>query len=373
MNADLFAQPDADAAAGPARASAAEREPVETLVWFEPEQARLLAGIAERAQLNVVQAGVPVGDGRSAAAADAIAALGEGVTRFDDLRHAIASTTAKLVLIASPASGEAGAGNVGGAGGSGESILDDPDVVRLCRERGSRLCTFEPAPASVGDHHRFEAVEGDEPVRIVPMLRRSRVFRDAMELIEQLGKLRSVFVEASSGPGEGTLAARLFDAMATVHALLGMPDRLDASLAPPAGGETGQSVRALRGDLHASLRYTGSRCAGVALTDRGGRWSRRVLVVGDEACLRIDDSALTLHALTGETLDESTIPEDGATAEAGAAPIFARAIARAVDPHAPRPAPIGRAEVLAMCAAVALSARTGDAEHPPTLLRMGGG
>ncbi|MFB3431256.1 MAG: hypothetical protein ABL309_10075 [Phycisphaerales bacterium] len=363
---DLFEQP-AETPSG----SAETAPPRPALLWLDPEQAALLRSVADHAGLEVVQAGMPASARRSASS-DVLDAF-ENAQPFDDLRHAVASTEARVVLLAS-----------GGEDDRGASMLDDFELVQTCRERGIALFAMEPSPGSVVDLSKFEAAEGIDPVRMVPMLRDSRVFGDAMELLDQLGRVRTVAVSARCGPRQGTLGARLYDAMAIVHALLGLPDRIDASVVTGVTGsgvyqEPATSIRKLRGDLTANIRFAGGRAASLALSDRAGAWARGVTVLGEKGCLRVNDAELELTGINGELLDRSSIAPTfaGAFDQASGGPdraaaIIADQLKRALDVHAPQPTPMDRARVLAMCEAAILSARTGEAEYPQTILQMGG-
>ncbi len=363
---DLFEQP-AENASGAPPAGSETVPPRPALLWLDPEQAHLLRSVADHANLEVVQAGMPASARRSASS-DVLDAF-ENAQPFDDLRHAVASTEAKVVLLAS-----------GGEDDRGGSMLDDFELVQTCRERGIALFAMEPSPGSVVDLSKFEAAEGIDPVRMVPMLRDSRVFGDAMELLDQLGRVRTVAISARCGPRQGTLGARLYDAMAIVHALLGLPDRIDASVVTGVTGsgvyqEPATSIRKLRGDLTANIRFAGGRAASLALSDRAGAWARGVTVLGEKGCLRVNDAELELTGINGELLDRSSIAPPFDPASGGpdrAAAIIADQLKRALDVHAPQPTPMDRARVLAMCEAAILSARTGEAEYPQTILQMGG-
>ncbi|MFI4854327.1 MAG: hypothetical protein ACIAQF_05030, partial [Phycisphaerales bacterium JB065] len=295
---DLFEQPT-DPASAPTPGAAEAVAPRPALFWLDPEQATLLRAVADAANLEVVQAGIPPMTRRSAPS-DAAYPFADAEA-FDDLRHAVASTEAKVVLLASGAEDDRGA-----------SVLDDFELVQTCRERGIALFAMEPSPGTVVDLSKFESAEGIDPVRMVPMLRDSRIFGDAMELLDQLGRVRTVAVSARCGPRQGTLGARLYDAMAIVHALLGLPDRIDAAVVTGVTGsgvyqEPATSIRKLRGDLTANIRFAGGRAASLALSDRAGAWARGVTVLGEQGCLRVNDAELELTGINGELLDRSAI------------------------------------------------------------------
>lgn len=98
-------------------------------------------------------------------------------------------------------------------------------------------------------------------------------------------------------------------------------------------------------------------------------------VLGEKGCLRVNDAELELTGINGELLDRSAIAPPFDPASGGpdrAAAIISDQLKRALDVRAPQPTPMDRAKVLAMCEAAILSARTGEAEYPQTILQMGG-
>lgn len=333
------------------------------LVWLEHEQASLIRAVAEQADITVAWAGSPAGRGSAADVATALQA-----EPVHDLRRALATTDAELVLFA--------------ATESAGSPLDDPDLLRTLDERGVRLASMEPTPATTLDFSRFAVGERTrELVRFVPSTRRSRGFRAAAEVIESIGSPRTLTISQRSGAGQGSLFARLFDAMELVFSILGEPEAIDAANAGPVSASgvhlaPGESLRDLRGDMTANVRFGGARSASVSLSDSAGRWLRGATLVAQGGCLRMDDKSFEVIAPDGKTVDRSrSRVSSGSQDDPGAAAAIAEQVAQLLDPRAARLAPLagaGHAAVLAMCEAALLSARTGQPESPGTFLRMAG-
>lgn len=398
------------------------------ILWADPAQAGWLCGAMERAGVAIVGAGTPE-PGRAAELATGLSGSRDAVPVFDDLRAVLTTAQADLVLITSP-------GDF--AGGQRQGVMDREDaaVLAACRARGVRVATLEPMPCSAlqlslpvepAASHLGAATSGDvlaaptgagivlgpgaivrtetESVRArrpidagggwaqpVPLLRLCRACRDAADVLEQFGHIRAVHVEAWCGPSQGTLGARLFDALDCIVALLGSPEQVDATYVWPARGRAihaaaGETLRGLSGDLSASLRFSDGRAATIAISDHAARWSRSLTLIGDGGRLHIsDDSAsrsgtgtggFTWLAADGRGLDTSRPARrrrgqeerpDEALVDA-----LADQLARLLDPRTPAPAPTDYAAVLAAAGAALLSARTGEAESSQTILRMAGG
>lgn len=397
------------------------------IIWAEPAQAGWLAAVVERAGLEVAGVGSPE-PGR---AGELVQSLGLGVGRarvWDDLRAALATGEAALVLLAAP-------GDFAGGQRQGAMDAEDAGALAACRARGVRIATIEPMPASVlqlgassqapaGETaERAEVVAAsagagvvlgpgapvllDEPeprvrgrafdagggwARVVPLLRHGRAMRDAADLFEHLGPVRSAVFEGWGGAGQGSLGARLFDAMDTLVWLMGAPEQVDAAYiwpvrTRPVHATTGETLRGLQGDLTANLRFADGRAASVALSDCAGRWGRSVTLIGEGGRLRVFDDAGTgggggggggfvWFSADGQTVDASRPVRRRRGQEERPDEAFVEAVAeqvsRLLDPRVPPPSPTDYAAVLAAAGAALLSARTGEAESPRTILRMAG-
>lgn len=352
----------------PVSAKAAE---VPTLAWLEPGQKPLLEAIAAQARLQVIAAGSPSGSARAASLRV------EGAEEFTDLRSVLTSTDAKALLLMTGA----GAEPIAAAGE--QSPLRDAELLRICQTRGITVISLEPIPASTSFYADAPAPgEGVRALPLVPLMAHSKVFADALEAMETLGSPRTVSLSFWSGPGQGTLGARLFDAATVVHALLGVPESIDASIVTRVSVSgvrlaPGETMRDLRGDLTANIRFAGAKAASFSLSDRGGRWFRGLSIVGDGGRMRMDERGFECFTSDGADTDASTHPRRRSAASAAHSPVdpgaveaIAQAITRATDPRAPKAPPIDHAAVLATCEAAILSARTGQPESPATILRM---
>ncbi len=340
--------------------------PTPTLAWLRPNQAPLLAAVARLANLRLLAAGSPASEARSAPADS------DGEEAFTDLRSALTTTEAGLVLLL------AGPGPEAFGGGADQAPIADLEILRLCHARGAALLSLDPIPSSTNDLASLSAPGVGESSRrppMIPLLTQSKVFADALEAIESLGQPRTVSLSFWSGAGEGSLGARLFDAVLVIHTLLGAPESIDATVVTRVAASgvrmaPGETLRDLRGDLTANLRFPGAKAACLTLSDRGGPWRRGVSIVTDAGRIRLDEEGFEHIDAGGATIDSTAPAGESPRPGPRAAPAIASAIVRALDPHAPRSAPIDLPSVLATCEAALLSARTGQPESPVTILRM---
>lgn len=342
----------------------------DAILWLEPSQARFAHRLAERAGWRIAAAGFPKASARADPATDAAAHLGIDAP-FTDLRHALATTDARLLVVLSPLPDE---GEKPGA----LSPLDDPQLIDTCRSRDIDLLTLEPVPGALINLPWQTEPQAPGPLlRQTPLFRRSTVFAQARELLPLIGTARAIWASFCSPPGHGTLAARLVDACAALEALPAgsLPDTVDATLAPThARGAVHlappERLRHLRGDLTANLRLNSGAAASIALCDHAGPWHRRLRVVGDQATIELSDNTLTITDPQGNSLESAPAPKQPAPA-IDAVEITASQ-ARAELERRTVPEPINWPAVLSLAEAALLSARTGQNESPATLLRMAG-
>lgn len=354
------------------------------LLWIDPEQAEFFRVACDAAGLAIAQVGTPAA-GKSREVAELL-----GAEPIDDLRASLARAENALIVLGTTAGVD--------ASGESESLLG-------CADRGLSIASLEPLPASIldvragdfgaGDDDGMGLSLGPEPAvapgldageelaSFVPLARHSRSVRDAAEVIAQLGSLRMVSVQALSGPGQGSLGARVYDSMELVLWLLGQPDRVDAAyVAPPVSRGRGvhplpgESLRGLEGDLSANLRFADGRAASIVASSHAGRWSRTITLVGENGRVRIYDDGLEWIGPDGRIIDASRDSGRVRGSSAIEKPIGSavRAVAdqltRLADPDRGPDAPTNLTAVLAATGAAMLSARTGEGESPDTILRM---
>lgn len=334
-----------------------------TIVWTDEQRAACMKAVASAAGLVVVGAGCGV-KGRSSAVAGVF-----DCPVVDDLRRALTDGECDAVLIAS-------AGDFGAA-----ASPSDAQAVLHAHQRGVRVLTLEPLPASALELAGPWTTPGPGGVRpldglaFVPLVRAARPYREAAEVLEMFGQPRTLLIEACCRAEEGSLGARLFGAIEVLLTLLGEPDSVDAAYAPPQRGplipQLGETLRETHGDITANFRFADGRAAAVLVSNRSGRWSRNITMLGGEGRLRIFDDGFEWVNEAGEPVDASReVKRRGETPTSRSVQIIADAVSRVLDPAVPAESPLDEAGILAVCQATLLSTRTGSAESPSTIRRM---
>jgi hypothetical protein len=363
------------------------------LVWLDPEQVPLVRAAVEAAGLDIVAAGSP----RTGRSGEVAARLAEGtggsVEAADDLRAALASGRWDAAFLAAP----------GSFGALADAQSGDREALRACRSRGAIVAALEPIPASalqLADGQWLEdgdaaADGGAEPVHLVPLARAAGPWLSATEVMADFGPVRTLVLEAWCRPHEGSLGARLLDAMDLALSVLGEPEGIDAAYVWPgtsAGGPSGggggglrrlpgDSLRGLQGTLTANLRFADGRAACLALSDHGARWGRTITLLGPGGRLRIyddgfewiDPEGVRAHASRG--IGAGRPGPERAQPESRSAAVLAEALGNMLGSAAGghdrrRQAPLDLRRALAMAGAALLSARTGEGESPDTIRKM---
>ncbi|MHC5007602.1 MAG: hypothetical protein ACYTGF_09630 [Planctomycetota bacterium] len=236
------------------------------------------------------------------------------------------------------------------------------DERRLLREAAVPAISSVPMPGSVAEI-------ADDPreapaARFVPLMRHSPGYRAAREVFEQFGHRQCASIVAGSAGGEGTLFARLFDAMDLAQALCGPIKELGAALWRPRAGVP-ETLAGLAGHLTVNVRFADNRCVAAAVSDLAGRWFRQVTVWGEGGRLSIDDESFEWVSPEGRVIDSHR--EEGRLEPGDLVAIHARRLLEGADAA---DLPPDGARLLAVCEAARLSARTGADEAPRKVLEM---
>src|SRR5205085_11200398 len=98
-----------------------------------------------------------------------------------------------------------------------------PGDLAAAAEAKTTVLAMEP-PGGWGD-------QGPRPIVLAPSMRQSPAWLSAADPLQAIGTPRSIMVTSTSNPGDGTLYARLYEALEVLIGLLGVPVTIDASLA----------------------------------------------------------------------------------------------------------------------------------------------
>lgn len=335
------------------------------ICWCGPDQAELVGAIVARAGAEVVLAGAPA----SRDTADVAKAL--GAERADDLRATLASAEADAVLL----------GDCGEFGAGGEPA--DAAAVAQAHARGAKVLTLDPAPASALEltsgawkKNTNGAVPADI-VRPLGLFGRTSALARSPEILENFGAARFAAVEMWAPTGAGTLGGRLFDGLELLSGLMGECERIDAAHATADRSEAahvlaGESLRGLRGEMTANLRFDDGRAASLVVgvgpgAGSGWGWRRRCTLLGERGRLTVDDGGFVWIDEKGAKADESGEPGTGGR---DSVEVLGAALERALDGAVPASAPVAHEGVLTLAQAALLSCRTGQGESPAMIRRM---
>lgn len=332
-----------------------DASPINTLCWLRADQIALVRAVAQQANLHIVSAGTE-DRGRSAAVA---AELHPDAKPENDLRAALSTTDAAIVLLTD-------------AGDFGEQPAD-VSAVAAARTRGALICSLEPIPPSVS---ATSATEWAQPVATAPLHAQvvnlaspesNSAMREARHALDGFGAMTALAVSVTAGPEAGSLGARLYAAMDLIFMFAGQPEVISAQVVQPRAlrGARFEKLAHMHGTLTASVRFADQRAAAILASNQNGPWHHGVTILGEGGRLRVWDEGFVWTDPAGRIVDEHRTdpPGDGEPAPAGLADRLRRAIeSPKVCAH--------NAIVLAMAETALLSARTGNAESPSTLLRV---
>jgi predicted dehydrogenase len=307
-----------------------------------------------------------VGVGASKRGIARVLAAEFGVNAFEDLRQAILHDGVDVLWLIEP-------------------VELDADERRLIRERargslpngashshsGLVCVSCEPVPGLVSEVQREPEEAGT--ACFVPRFVRSAGWVAAAQLVEQLQPVRSVHVELRSGESEGTVFARLFDAMDVVIGVAGGIDSVSARFIGTVAGKTSSIAPEILPGMSGTLGLVaqcGETCiASGNVSNDAASWSRRVTVIGESGCLHVTDWGYQWSdARDSERgMEESNVSEAVSTGEMMANEIL-RVLGRETASDVPSPPDFEG--LLGACEAARLSARTGQAESPGKMLEM---
>ncbi|MDH3585256.1 MAG: hypothetical protein OER86_13715, partial [Phycisphaerae bacterium] len=231
---------------------------------------------------------------------------------------------------------------------------------------GTVILAIEPLPFALPPLPRTPS-GGQGGVALFPWFRLSPAWKSAVEAPKALGQITSVAFSALCPHGQLSLFAQLYGAMDLLLDLLGPADTVDASLTGPLV-EAPEDVTALTGDLSAHLRFADRAAATIQLSDRAGQWRRRLVAIGTEGQLTLEDDTYQLLGPSGQILDEVMAGSKPAVEPAA---LMGYQWQHLVDRLA-NPDPSDPAQLLASCQATVLSCRTGQLESPRRLMELYG-
>lgn len=312
------------------------------IIWARPEQETLLRDAIREAELELLAVGSDTPDGTGA-----LSQMFQ-VERLGDLRQVIRRTDVDLLWLASPAP------------------IEEAER-RLIREMDFLTISSEPRPGDIATL----AIHPDDvaPEVFMPLMRRSESFQSALQILETHSPPQGILLSFRSRVGEGTLFARLFDAMDLIDQLCGEVESVSATLA-----ESGLSVTTarppipetlmnLRGHMSLNVHFGDNRCASALLSNCTDSWYRSVTMLTDDGSLHLTDSGCGWSGDDGEIHEYAPTP-------VSAGVLVGRQIKRLRENLKHPDPPPNYPRLLALCEAARLSCRTGQSESPSRMLAM---
>jgi hypothetical protein len=330
--------------------------------WLRPEQSGVISRVLRDAGIEAVSAGSPE------ASNTGVVAQSMGCQPCNDLRSALTSGDADLVVIAAP-------------GDFGHADLDqDMGALQQARSRALPIATLEPIPASamsLAGTRWADALENGslaEYIRFAPRTRRTPAIDELHAMLETFGVPRSGAIRMHGPSTLGSLGARMFDAMDLTRAIFGVPESIDACCVTPAIGRgvhqvPGETLRSLTGDLTAHLRFSDGRSLTMHLSDRAARSSFDLRVIGLEGIVDVRPDQLVWQHSSGE-IDRTRVNGAGVEGDDANETALVTQLKNLCAGVGPTHAPIDYSAVLSMTHAALLSCRTGQGESPDTIRRL---
>ncbi len=166
----------------------------------------------------------------------------------------------------------------------------DADGRSLVRTASVPVATSAPPPAELAD--LLAESDGGMPALFLPLMRGGAAFQSASTALESFGEIHCVHVSATAGDHQTSNSALALDAFDLVAHLLGEPDELWAAHAGPLP-ITPDPVVDRPGHLTAAMRFGRERAASITVSDGGGSWIRRVVILGEGGRLIVTDEGVS--------------------------------------------------------------------------------
>lgn len=239
--------------------------------------------------------------------------------------------------------------------------LQRDDVTVLWIVSGPAL---EPEEERVLDQRRIHLLATEPPrfapddavtrwPRFVPRFRDAPGARLAVDALADFGIPHAAAVTCLGTPAEGSLDARLHDALDLLATLGFDPAIVHAS------ADTNRTC------ISGSLRAADGRGATFLVGAQAGTWSRRAVLTGPTGTMRFGD-----NDYTWERSDDGPPERETSDLPCDPGALAGREIAQAHDGRDTPEAPTNAVRRLAAAAAIHLSCRTGEAESPEALAAL---
>ncbi|MDP7069795.1 MAG: hypothetical protein QF561_00420 [Phycisphaerales bacterium] len=248
-------------------------------IWAADNQLRLLERAVAGPTADVVLEPVIVGC-QDRQAADTFAHQLGGAASTNDVREVL-QADADIAWLAAPR-------------------MLDTDTRSMARGAAMPVATSAPPPAALAD--LLSEPDGGMPAVFIPLLRSGEAFRAASSALEDFGAVHCIHVSSTAGDHQTSRAALALDAFDLVTHLMGAPDEIwaaHAGLLPISPDPTVERS----GHLTAAMRFGQERAASVTVSDGGGTWIRRVVILGEGGRIIVTDEGVSWTDPDGAALE----------------------------------------------------------------------
>ena len=166
----------------------------------------------------------------------------------------------------------------------------DANARGLVRAATMPVATSSPPPAALAD--LLSEPDGGMPAHFIPLLRGGAAFQSAAAALEGFGLVHCVHVSATAGDHQTSRASLALDAFDLVTYLLGEPEEVWAAHAGPLPVSADPTVDR-SGHLTAAMRFGTERSASITVSDGGGSWVRRVVILGEGGRIIVTDEGVS--------------------------------------------------------------------------------
>ncbi|MCP4759307.1 MAG: hypothetical protein GY894_07960 [Planctomycetes bacterium] len=238
-------------------------------IWAADNQLRLIErALAEGPSENRLEA-VIVGCEDQQAADSLAETLGAG-SATNDVREVLQSA-ADLVWLAAPRT-------------------LDTDTRSMVRGANMPVATSAPPPAALPD--LLSEPDGGMPALFIPLMRSGEAFRSASTALENFGDVHCIHVSSTAGDHQTSRSALALDAFDLVTHIMGTPDEIWAAHAGSLPVSPDPTVER-SGHLTAAMRFGTERAASITVSDGGGTWIRRIVILGEGGRIIVTDEGVS--------------------------------------------------------------------------------
>ncbi len=191
----------------------------------------------------------------------------------------------------------------------------DADTRSILRQVQKPVATSAPPPGALTE--LIQEPDGGMPAQFIPLLRGGPTWATVESALENFGGIQCIHVSTTAGDYQTSVNALLLDAVDMVTHLIGEPDEVWASHAGP-HPVSADPTAGISGHVAAAMRFGTTQAASVSVSDGGGSWIRRAVLLGEGGRIIVTDSGVSWTDPAGDT-NEPPPTEEGTTAGALAA------------------------------------------------------